>query len=653
MILYKLLVSSKYIPRRNFRFSTSYKDYRIISYIFRNKFFRRLLFLFSNCLSKNTQISKSIKNRLFEYQAAPVILGDHKLVNFNKKKYLLIDFSHETRKSVVIKPAEFISTEVVVKQKMEFLFSIAVLENLVMFNKKVIKNDLECKIFINNDKDELLKKLIFQIPIDKKKHGLLRKNLGDNWVDLSLNLSDFAGESIKLSISCGFVNETFTMYERKSKKKKYSFVNIPCIAIGSPKIINKKDKKKNILYISGESLTDPFFIKKKYGDDIKFPNIEKLASESIHYTRSYSIGDSTLPTILAFKTGLFPSQHGFGDYSLPVYEENQSEKMSSIPQMLNEKDFYTKSIVSYPRFDPLYGWAVDFDSYFQAEFPFHSDAPDAARIIRNFESEKNHDLFIFTHMTRVHGPFLSGDDTQTPNRISTEELDTAMEDNFVPLYISQLKVFDEQIGQISDYLKRTNQYDNTMIILVGDHGVSMPPKWDFNKNVYAHYEEHSRVPLIIKPAVWSKSVSEKIDIPVTAQKKIFDEILSHNNIKIPKENISLPQYSEDFKELAISETVYHPEKDNYAIMIASSDFKYWFISKVDWKKFEILSIIDEKLYIVGSDGMVDEANNLAKEENYNKVTLDFRQKGCQFFKQSSEYRKKFPISRFPNTLKIE
>ena len=653
MILYKLLVGSKYIPRRNFRFSTSYKDYRIISYIFRNNFLRRLIFLFSNYLSKNTQIARSIKNRLFEYQAAPDILGDHKLVNFNKKKYLLIDFSHETRKSVVIKPAEIISTKVEVIQNMEFLFSIATLENLVMFNKKAIKNDLECKIFINNDKNELLKEIIFQIPIDKKKHALFRKNLGDNWVDLSVNLEAFAGQFIILSMSCGITNETFTMFKRKNTIKKYSLINIPCIAIGSPKIIIKKNKKKNILYISGESLTDPFFIKKKYGDDIKFSNIEKLASESIHYTRSYSIGDSTLPTILAFKTGLFPSQHGFGDYSQPVYEENQSEKISSIPKLLSERDFYTKSIVSYPRFDSLYGWAVDYDSYFQAEYPFHSDAPDAARIIRNFESEKNHDLFIFTHMTRVHGPFLSGDDTQTPNRISTEELDLAMKDNFVPLYISQLKVFDEQVGQIIDYLKRTNQYDNTMIILVGDHGVAIPPKWDFNKNIFAHYEEHARVPLIIKPAIWYKSISEKIDVPVTAQKIIFDEILSHNDIKIPEENIGLPQYSEDFKDLAISETVYHPEKDNYAIMIVSLDFKYWFISKVDWKKFEILSIIDEKLFKVDSDGMVDETHNLVKEKNHYQVALDFRQKGYQFFNKSSEFRKIFPISRFPNTIKIK
>ena len=131
----------------------------------------------------------------------------------------------------------------------------------------------------------------------------------------------------------------------------------------------------------------------------------------------------------------------------------------------------------------MYGWAVDFDCYYQSEYPYISDAPDASRVIRNFESEKEQDLFIFTHITRTHGPFLSGDNNQTPNRIKSEELDSAMNDNFLPLYASQIQVFDEQIGQIIDYLKkRTNQYDNTMIVLVGDHGVAMPPKWDFKKN---------------------------------------------------------------------------------------------------------------------------------------------------------------------------
>jgi hypothetical protein len=181
----------------------------------------------------------------------------------------------------------------------------------------------------------------------------------------------------------------------------------------------------------------------------------------------------------------------------------------------------------------------------------------------------------------------------------------------------------------------------------------MPPRWDFKKNTYAHYEEHVRVPLIIKSGSWSRNIAKDIHHPVTAQKIIFDEILSDNSLKVPKEYSGLPQYDEEFKNLAISETVYHPDNNNYAIMIVSLEFKYWMITEVDWKNYKILSVIDEKLFKVNSNGIVDEKNDISKQENYTKNVLDFRNKACRFFYKSSEFRKNFPVSRFPNTLKIK
>ena len=346
MNFYKLLVSSKYIPRRNFRYSTSEKDYKLISSLLRNNFFRKILFIFSKIISNKSQLSKSLKNRLFEYQFAPQVLNTKYLVDFNKN-YYLIDYSHETKKCIVIKPNETITTFINVKDNFVFSFSIAVLENLFLRHKKILNNDYKIKINILDENKRKLKELNFQLPINDKKHGLLRKSLDTNWIDLSIDLNEFLNQSIYINLSIGFTNHTFTMFNRKNKSKKSYNINIPCFAIGNPNFVCKKNQKRKILYISGESLTDPFYVKKNY-NNVRFPNIEKLARESIHYNRSYSIGDSTLPTIMAFKTGLFPSQHGFGDYSKPVYEDNQSEDIITIASLLKEQGFLTKSISSYP-----------------------------------------------------------------------------------------------------------------------------------------------------------------------------------------------------------------------------------------------------------------------------------------------------------------
>ena len=93
---------------------------------------------------------------------------------------------------------------------------------------------------------------------------------------------------------------------------------------------------------------------------------------------------------------------------------------------------------------------------------------------------------------------MSSDNLQTPQTNKIEDLGFALMMVIFYQCISQLKVFDDQIGIIIDYLRRTNQYDDTMIILTGDHGVAISPNWDMRSRHYAHYEEHSRVPLIIK-----------------------------------------------------------------------------------------------------------------------------------------------------------
>ena len=87
MNFYKILVGPNYIPRRNFRYSTSYKDYTIVSSLFRNSLIRKLIYKLTYLFPYNSQISRSIKNRLFEYQSAPILEDTNFLMDF-KKKYI-------------------------------------------------------------------------------------------------------------------------------------------------------------------------------------------------------------------------------------------------------------------------------------------------------------------------------------------------------------------------------------------------------------------------------------------------------------------------------------------------------------------------------------------------------------------------------------
>ena len=489
-----------------------------------------------------------------------------------------------------------------------------ILENIVNLFPKILECDIYINIEIFDPKNNKTKSLSFPLPIGEKKHGIMHNKLGESWFDFSVDLSGFNNEKVLVTLSTLIADNSFTMLGDKNYDlKKITLKPVPCVAFSVPKLIKRGLNNKKILLISGESLTDPFWLDKINKDPLNFPNIFNLSEDSTRYERSYSMVDSTLPSIMSYFSGLYPSQHSFGDYSNPIYQENPSAAIESLPGLLKNKGYTTICQTSYPRFDPLYGWDNGFDRYFQAEYPWSGNAPDASKVIRSFESLKHDDIFIFVHLTRLHGPFLSSDILQNPQLNKAEDLNSASNGNFHSLYGSQLKIFDDQIGAIVDYLKRTEQYKNTMIVLTGDHGVAMPPNWSGLESVaYAHYEEHSRVPLIIKSPDWFLDSPDTKCQPVSSQKKIFEKILESNGLSLPDYFLNLPQYRNEFKDYAICETVYHPDKDNYAISFISSTYKYWMFAKVDWESLKILSVLDEKLFKINDeDGVVNEDLNLS------------------------------------------
>ena len=65
------------------------------------------------------------------------------------------------------------------------------------------------------------------------------------------------------------------------------------------------------------------------------------------------------------------------------------------------------------------------------------------------------------------------------------------------LYDGEISYVDEQLGRLLDALRRSGQYDDTLLIVAGDHGEAFGEHGDF---VHGHlaYEEVMHVPLLVK-----------------------------------------------------------------------------------------------------------------------------------------------------------
>src|SRR5213079_2380133 len=76
---------------------------------------------------------------------------------------------------------------------------------------------------------------------------------------------------------------------------------------------------------------------------------------------------------------------------------------------------------------------------------------------------------------------------------------------FAPV-ASALKRVDACLGRFVDFLKRTNRYDNSIIILTSDHGDSLGEEGRWG-HAYFIFPEVIRIPLIVHLPSWMKAAT--------------------------------------------------------------------------------------------------------------------------------------------------
>jgi hypothetical protein len=540
---------------------------------------------------------------------------NHYFSNDLHEKFYL-DIGLNTRQCHVLKPDESFSFKKEIKGEEHINIGFNFLENLSIYTKNYNLLDayIEIKIFCQN---VLKKKYFFCYPVDTKKHAVSINKIGNSWFDIKIDLSDFKNQVVNFNIIVNFKKKSL-VFRESNQIKNFSddkiFLNEKCIALSAP-FYSRKSHQKKILLLICESLTDPFYLQNFYKKNIGLNNLDALIESDAVYTSAYSVADSTLPNIPSILSGLLPSQHKIGDYQLPINQSILNKNIKTLPNLLKE-EFLSSFLTCYPRFDRLYGWGNDVHNFYNSDGPWKEYSPDAKKIIDTFEFYKNTNTFIYCHMDFLHLPNLHHIKKNYLKSINIDSLNDAAKYNFLNLYFDALQNLDLEIGIILSYLKTSNQYDNTKIIISGDHGIAMPPKWmgnGFDGVEFAHYNEHSKVPLITKNAVWENNKEKLYPNPITSQTHIFKNIIDTLNLKIPSYLVDLPQF--DNLEYAISETTYHPKKENYSIVLNSKEYKYWKMLDIDWKKNKIIKEIKSKLFDSKENDITNLDHNLMSKLN--------------------------------------
>ena len=256
------------------------------------------------------------------------------------------------------------------------------------------------------------------------------------------------------------------------------------------------------------------------------PNLDALAEDGIVFENFISASTYTKTSVASLFTGLAAFHHGVytgsqGGGTGEIESDLLSDKFVTLAEALYEHGFNTSAWVQN-------GHVRDYLGYAQG-FTFYADQPGNVEVIaRGFKRWKDRwadaaRFFSYLHILDIHGPYdppvpflgrfgevlrpelgpglaknsnLWIEFKQAVRRgdrvLSQDELD-----ELEMRYDELIAYVDHYVGQVVEDLKATGRYDNTLIVVLSDHGEGF---WEhaFISHSTVPFEELNHVPLIVK-----------------------------------------------------------------------------------------------------------------------------------------------------------
>ncbi len=237
------------------------------------------------------------------------------------------------------------------------------------------------------------------------------------------------------------------------------------------------------------------------------PAMDKLAEEGVRFDRAYAAIPMTGPSHFSMFTGRYPQEHGarINGVSLP-----DNTKWITVPQVLRRFGYKSAAFVSAW---PLVGRLTRLDRHFdhydeemtRSYQLVHSMrwAEDVTRpAIRWLDEHKDEEnIFLWVHYFDPHEPYNLRDEFADPEIVG--ELDSkraprnAEVANRIRRYDSEIGYADYHIGRLLAQLERHGLADNTLVVLVSDHGEGLGEHGFVGHGRWL-YESTVRVPWIMR-----------------------------------------------------------------------------------------------------------------------------------------------------------
>jgi uncharacterized protein (TIRG00374 family) len=258
------------------------------------------------------------------------------------------------------------------------------------------------------------------------------------------------------------------------------------------------------------------------------PHIDALAADGVLYRNMLAQSSWTRPSIATILTSLYPSSH-----TAMSKPDRLPQGALTLAEVLQEAGYRTAGLADNINIAPLFGFDQGFDSYtyLEPQLPlgasdvsselalyqaarraysmltggrvvvqeYYQDAATVTAAARGWlTGHQGERFFFFLHYMDPHDPYMVHPYNGVGYaRASNQNPDPALAATFSALYDGEVRYLDGYLGELVSFMRQAGLYEDTLIILTGDHGEEFQEHggWWHGQTLY---EEQLRVPLIVK-----------------------------------------------------------------------------------------------------------------------------------------------------------
>jgi len=229
-----------------------------------------------------------------------------------------------------------------------------------------------------------------------------------------------------------------------------------------------------------------------YGyNQILTPALDDLAKRGIRFTHAFTPSPLTNSSHTSILTGLLPSVHGVTDFGIPLDDSH-----ATMAELLKAKGYHTAAFIGAiildsktlaPGLDRGFDFYDNFPSNVQSKTHWDRLERRGEVVVKHAEAwlttHPAGPRFVWVHLYDPHDPY------EPPAPYSGTYKDR--------LYDGEIAYTDSALANFVAYLKAHTSYDNSLIVVVGDHGEGLGEHNEDTHGIFL-YDSTTHVPLILK-----------------------------------------------------------------------------------------------------------------------------------------------------------